>query len=139
MIHRKLHIRDWLVNVFIDDGGWLYLEPITSCLVSMGASDNTICRALELIEEDKPNQGFSISNDYGTCMFIGWTTSGSEFLNTMVHEIRHLVDAIAETHGLGNNEAVGYMSGNTALLLAEDICRLGCNRCRESESHIIHQ
>lgn len=116
------------MDVFIDegDGG---LREVSDCLLEMGADDEIMERVHGLIEEDRPNQAFTYSNDRCTCMYIGWTTSSEEFINSMIHEIRHLVDNIAEYYGLEDKETVGYISGDAAFLLAEDICEHGCVHC----------
>ena len=131
MTHRTIHIRGWRVDVFIEDG--YHPDMVMECLEDMGAENDILENAHGLIVENKPNQAFTYSNGRRTCIYIGWTTSGEEFLNSMIHEIRHLVDHIAAFYGLDNNEAVGYISGDAALLLAEDICEHGCPHCRKEE------
>ena len=131
MTHRTIHIRGWRVDVFIEDG--YHPDMVMECLEDMGAENDILEKAHGLIVENKPNQAFTYSNGRRTCIYIGWTTSGEEFLNSMIHEIRHLVDHIAAFYGLDNNEAVGYISGDAALLLAEDICEHGCPHCRKEE------
>jgi hypothetical protein len=129
MTHRTIHIRGWRVDVFIEDG--YHPDMVMECLEEMDAPNDILEKAHGLIVENKPNQAFTYSNGRHTCIYIGWTTSGEEFLNSLVHEIRHLVDHIAAFYGLENNEAVGYLSGDAALLLAEDICEHGCVHCRK--------
>jgi hypothetical protein len=129
MTHRTIHIRGWRVDVFIEDG--YHPDMVMECLEEMDAPNDILEKAHGLIVENKPNQAFTYSNGRRTCIYIGWTTSGEEFLNSLVHEIRHLVDHIAAFYGLENNEAVGYLSGDAALLLAEDICEHGCVHCRK--------
>ena len=131
MTHRTIHIRGWRVDVFIEDG--YHPDMVMECLEDMGAENDILENAHGLIVENRPNQAFTYSNGRRTCIYIGWTTSGEEFLNSMIHEIRHLVDHIAAFYGLDNNEAVGYISGDAALLLAEDICEHGCPHCRKEE------
>ena len=129
MTHRTIHIRGWRVDVFIDDlkDGSLY--ELRRCLEEMDASDSILEEANGLVMGNEPNQAFTFSNGRRTCIYIGWTTSPSEFLNSLVHELRHLVDHIAKYYGFENNEAVGYLSGDAAFLLAEDICEHGCKHC----------
>ena len=132
MIHRRLNISNlhWIVDVFIDNGSVDY-AAIIDCLYSIGATSGAVFDAMEMFDDNKPNEAFTCSTQHRhTCMYIGRTTSGNEFINSMVHELRHLVDHIASYYGIDNGEAVGYISGDTAFLLAEDICRLGCDgRC----------
>ena len=131
MTHRTIHIRGWRVDVFIDDG--YHPDMVMGCLEDMGAENDILENAHGLIVENRPNQAFTYSNGRRTCIYIGWTTSPQEFINSMIHEIRHLVDHIAEYYGLDNNEAVGYLSGDAAFLLAEDICEHGCPHCGKEE------
>lgn len=131
MTHRTIHIRGWRVDVFIEDG--YHPDVVMECLEDMGAENDILENAHGLIVENKPNQAFTYSNGRRTCIYIGWTTSPQEFINSMIHEIRHLVDHIAEYYGLDNNEAVGYLSGDAAFLLAEDICEHGCPHCGKEE------
>ena len=131
MTHRTIHIRSWRVDVFIEDG--YHPDMVMECLEDMGAENDILENAHGLIVENRPNQAFTYSNGRRTCIYIGWTTSPQEFINSMIHEIRHLVDHIADYYGLSNGEAVGYMSGDAAFLLAEDICEHGCPHCGKEE------
>jgi hypothetical protein len=124
--HRTIHIRGWRVDVFIEDSGF----DVTRCLEDIGAPEDIMERAYGMISDGNPNQAFTYSNGRRTCIWIGKTTSPEEFINSMIHEIRHLVDHIAEYYGISNGEAVGYMSGDAAFLLAEDICEHGCPHCK---------
>lgn len=131
MIHRRLDIRnlEWRVDVYIDDGS-VDPEEVLDCLCSIGASVRSIRKAERLFDRDLPNEAFTCSPRSGfTCIYIGRATSGEEFLNSVVHELRHLVDDIARYYHIGNGEAVGYISGEAAFMLASDICRLGCPNC----------
>ena len=134
MTHRTIHIRGWRMDVFIGgkdrDNG---LDDVLDTLEAMGAPFDILVRCEEMVNGGVPNQAFTYSNGKRTCIYIGWTTSGEEFINSMIHEMRHLVDHIAEFYGLSNGEAVGYISGDAAFLLAEDICEHGCPHCGKDE------
>lgn len=134
MTHRTIHIRGWRVDVFIDghDKG-NGLDEVLDTLEAMGAPFDILARCEEMVNGGIPNEAFTYSNGKRTAIYIGWTTSGEEFINSLVHEIRHLVDHIAKYYGIENNEAVGYLSGDAAFLLAEDICEHGCVHCRKDE------
>lgn len=129
--HRTIHIRGWQVDVFIEDGH--HPDEVLECLEDMGAPEDIIERAYGMISDDTPNQAFTYSNGRRTCIWIGKTDSPEEFINSMIHEIRHLVDHIADYYGISNGEAVGYMSGDAAFLLAEEICEHGCTHCKNNE------
>lgn len=127
MTHRTIHIRGWRVDVFIGDG--YHPDEVLDCLEDMDAPDGIMEKAQTMMYDGRPNEAFTYSNGRRTCIWIGKTDSHEEFLNSMIHEIRHLVDHIADYYGLSNGEAVGYMSGDAAFLLAEDICEHGCPHC----------
>lgn len=132
MIHRTIYIRGrWRVDVFIDNGN-LDIDEVMDRLVDMGASYQAMEQCYKMMERGVMNEAFTYSNGRNTCIYIGATTSGEEFLNSVVHELRHLIDHIADYYGLGNGEAVGYLSGDMAFALADDICTLGCSHCRET-------
>ena len=133
MTHRTIHIRGWRVDVFIESFQDNPMYDVLGCLESMKAPNDVLAKAKDLMWENKPNQALTYSKGRRTCIYIGWTTSPQEFINSMIHEIRHLVDHIAEYYGLDNNEAVGYLSGDAAFLLAEDICEHGCPHCGKEE------
>lgn len=134
MTHRQIHIRNWLVDVFIDDCRHFDIDEVLSVLYGMGASSETIEKARYTMQGYRPNEAFTFSVWRHTCIYIGWTTSGAEFINSIKHEIRHLIDHIANAYGIElDGEDVGYMSGDAAYLLAEDICHFGCEHCRQLE------
>ena len=134
MTHRQIHSNNWLVDVFIDDGKHFDIDEVLEVLYGMGASFEIMEKAEYMMQGFKPNEAFTFSVWRHTCIYIGWTTSGSEFLNSIKHEIRHLIDHIANAYGIKTNgEEVGYMSGDAAYQLAEDICRFGCEHCRKEE------
>lgn len=63
---------------------------------------------------------------------IGPTTSGSEFVDTLVHELHHLAVAIAGSLGIDlTEETPAYLAGDSARELADIICKMGCDHCRE--------
>lgn len=135
MRHRSVWIRNWRLDMFIDDGS-VDTERVIDTLIDMDAPFGVVRKAIKKMRVNKPNNAFTYSVWRWTCIFIGWTTSGMEFINSMVHEIRHFVDHVASAYDISpDGEAVGYLSGDTAFLLASDICELGCVRCRCNAKH----
>jgi hypothetical protein len=140
--HRTIHIRGWRVDVFIEDnanapyniqGHFNEMDEVIDCVIGIGANDDIVEKATRMLSEGNPNQAFTYSNGRRTVIWIGKTTSAEEFINSMIHELRHLVDHIAEYYSLDNNEAVGYLSGDAAFMLAEDICEHGCRHCNQTQ------
>lgn len=128
MIHRVLGIGRWTVD-FLFATKRYDVEGVLSCLYDAYAPDEIMEQAEELMLSCKYNCGFTYTNQNRrrAVVLIGPTTSGDEFQNTLVHEIRHLADAIAKSLGVPlDSERPAYISGDTAKALAEVICELGC-------------
>ena len=132
MISRVLNIGHWMIDFLFAVDGYDE-EGVLACLYEIGAPKEIIVRASEIMEDGYANCGFTFSNPYArraVCV-IGPTTSGSEFQNTFVHEIRHVADAIAKSIGYElDGEVPAYISGDAAMSLAEVVCELGCEHCR---------
>lgn len=87
---------------------------------------------MDLMESGKDNTGFTFTNPYEHCALIaiGPSSDGSEFVNTIVHEVHHLAVAIASELGVDlEGETPAYIAGDSALALAETICEMGCKHC----------
>lgn len=133
MIYRKLEILHWTCDVFISlDTYWI--DVITAAFLDCGASDSIIRRIRRNMINNEMDSGFTFSNPYlhRSVMVIGRTSNGHQFLNSFVHELRHLVDDIATCRGLRmSGEAVAYLSGDLAMQLADLVCELSCDHCRQ--------
>lgn len=71
-----------------------------------------------------PDTGLTYSNYQlrRSVLVTSRVTSFSEFINTFMHEIRHLVDHIAITDELKmGEEPVGYLTGEIGKALTKDI------------------
>lgn len=128
MVHRVLKIGTWVIDfIFAHDG--YDEEGVLSCLYEIDASLEVMRRAYRVMESGKPNRGFTFSNPqlHRSVVVVGPTTSGKQFINTFVHEVRHLADAIAKSIGYElDAEGPAYISGDSAMALADIVCRLGC-------------
>ena len=132
MIKRALRIGRWVVDFLFAEEGY-DKEGVLACLYDIYAPSDIMERAGRIMDRGRYNRGFTFSNPdlrRAVCV-VGPTTSGHQFQNTFVHEVRHVANAIAESIGydLGGEEAA-YLSGDTAMALAEVVCRLGCDHCR---------
>lgn len=128
MIHRVITIGRWTVD-FLFATKRYDIDGVLSCLYDAHAPDEIMEKAEELMLSCRYNCGFTYTNQNRrrAVVLIGPTTSGDEFQNTLVHEIRHLADAIAKSLGVPlDSERPAYISGDTAKALAEVICELGC-------------
>lgn len=133
MIKRTLRIGRWVVDFLFCEGTYDE-DGVLACLYDAYAPRWAKERATDLMRSCEYNCGFTYSNpDHRRAVvLLGPTTSGSEFLDTFTHEVRHLADAIALSIGVDlHSEPPAYVSGDTARALAEVICELGCGHCRK--------
>ena len=132
-IHRVLKIGRWVVD-FIFATKYYDVDGILSCLYDAGAPRWVMENAGELMSEGKYNTGFTYTNPEirRAVVAIGPTTSGAEYIDTLVHEIHHLAVAIASELGIDlESETPAYLAGDSARALAEVVCELGCEHCRK--------
>ena len=131
-IHRVLKIGRWVVD-FIFATKYYDVDGILSCLYDAGAPRWVMENAGELMSEGKYNTGFTYTNPaiHRAVVVVGPTTSGAEYIDTLVHEIHHLAVAIASELGIDlESESPAYLAGDSARALAEVVCELGCEHCR---------
>lgn len=132
MVHRVLKVGRWVVD-FLFAVERYDEEGTVACLRDAGAPGWVVERARGLMGRCSRDCGFTFSNPENrrAVVLIGPTSSGSEFLDTLVHEIHHLAVAIAAELGMDlESETPAYLAGDSARSLAEVVCELGCGRCR---------
>ena len=134
MIHRVLEIGRWGVD-FLFATEEYDVERVLSCLYDIDAPNIVMVRANRIMKENHLNKGFTFSNPdiKRAVVVVGPTSSGDEFLDTLVHEVHHLAVAIADSLGISlKSEAPAYLAGDSARILAGIICLLGCPECHKS-------
>lgn len=138
MIHRALIIGHWVVDFLFSEGGY-DINGVLACLRDAGAPRWIREQALDLMENCDYDCGFTYSarrpqrysyynrERHRAVVLIGPTSSGAEFLDTFVHELRHLTDTVAKSIGVAlDSEEAAYFSGDTARELADVVCKLAC-------------
>lgn len=133
MIHRVLQIGRWTVDFLFAERRY-DVDGVVACLRYLGAPRSVIDKAVRLMEEGGDNTGFLYHNPktFRALGVIGPTTSGAEFIDTLVHEIHHLAVAIASELGVSlEGESPAYLAGDSARAFADVVCQLGCPHCRE--------
>lgn len=134
MIEQIIHINDWDADVFVcyrryDE------QVLTEALRKVDAPISIIVRMREIARDDEYNTGFTYSDPRlrRSVVVIGKTTSPKEFMNTFVHEVRHLADDIASADGIAlRGEEVAYLSGSIASSLSEVVGLFTCPNCQKS-------
>lgn len=130
MTSNTIYLRpyDWILRVFFDVKPQ-HVYHVIPAMEDSAISSRIIKRATSLIRSGNRNYGFAATNSEikETVIVIGECTSREEFLNTLEHEIRHLVDDIAECYNITKSgEEVGYITGTVNTLLTQNIDRYFC-------------
>lgn len=129
--HRVLKIGRWIVD-FVFATERYDIDGILSCLYDAGAPRWVMDGADALMSSGDFNTGFTYANPeiHRAVVVVGPATRGSEFVNTLTHELHHLAVAIASELGIDlDSETPAYIAGDSARDLAEIICNLGCDHC----------
>lgn len=131
MLLRTIHINDWQADVFVCYNQ--YDERVLEdALTEVNAPIGKIVRMRQIARDDEYNTGFTFSNaiQRRSVVVIGKTTSAREFLNSFVHEVRHLADDIACADGMDlRGEEVAYLSGSIASSLFDIVGLFTCPKC----------
>lgn len=135
MIERTIHINDWCADVFLcfrhyDE------NVLEDALRRVGAPIGVVARMREIARDDEYNTGFTYSNPdmKRSVVVIGKAVSGREFMNTFVHEVRHLADDIAISSGMPlRGEKVAYLSGSIASCLFDLVGMFTCPQCQKKK------
>ena len=105
MGENDVHIEkyDWHLRVFYAVTCY-HVDEIMLSLKDIDCPELIQNRVQENLMRCDMDTGFTYSNKKlrSTVMVIGLHSSHAEFLNSFEHELRHLVDDIAETFGLDN-------------------------------------
>ena len=138
MIRAEIYLpkADWTVYAYIAVHEY-YTFEILDKMREIGADMDFRRRAFENLMSGQVNNGLTFSNpkERESVWVTALTSSAGEFFNTIVHEIRHLEQHIANDLDLDeNSEAVCYLSGDIALALFPYCKDLLCEHCRRKNS-----
>lgn len=117
-------------DVYIDDYDWYlriyydfnkeYIDELELFMKLNNFSYESIDKTCNFLNTDYLNKGVTVVNKHSrkAVIVITETTSCGEFFNTMIHELNHLSDFIAEYYDIApSGEDVSYMIGNIGMLL----------------------
>ncbi len=132
MISRRLHSAGWRFDCYFAATRYR-TGTILRALERCGASSRIMRRVERNMLRNRMDTGFTYTNPYRrhVVMVVGRSSSGAEFINSFVHELRHLADDFARGNDIAlDGEPIAYFSGDMAYALADVVCALGCDCCR---------
>lgn len=111
MIKQKFYLEryDWIVYAFY---GATEQDKVIllDCLDCIGCPQKHLNKIIENIEDGLTDNGFTYSNctTRQTILVVGEGTSNEEFMNSLVHEARHLEEHIAKTFEMDYEDEERY-------------------------------
>lgn len=106
------------------------LEEIGSLLSELGAKPLKIEQALRVIST--VNSGFTYTNydKRMSLMCIGAATSEEQYFDSVLHEVKHLVEHISTYYGVSSKgEPAAYLQGEVGRQIYRGTPRLICPEC----------
>ena len=99
MTEQEIYINryDWTVHVMYDVHSKDSMK-VRRYLRDFGCAGIPLEGAFNLVLEGEPNKGITYSNvdTRKTVVVIGWTTSKAEYMNSLSHEMLHVVQHISD-------------------------------------------
>lgn len=137
MIRQEIYIDRyrWRVHCYYAVDTY-YADEITERLIDVGCKGEFLSRAVSNLRSGRLNHGLCFSNpDMGeSVMVIGLTSSADEFMNSLMHEVRHLANQICTACDISlQSEESCYLSGNIAREIYPHVHRLLCEHCRRTQ------
>ena len=134
MIRQELFLEpyDWHVRLYYAVDAY-YIDEIVNGLVDIGCKGDFLERALQNMASRKLNNGITYSNlkKRESVVVIALTSSASQFLNSLVHEVRHLANNICEASDIDlRGEESCYVSGDIVQEIYPFVRALLCEHCR---------
>lgn len=144
MIIRDVYISkyDWFVRIYYAVTDY-HTERIVRDLQRIRCPYPIVQRVREKMAERNLDTGFTYSNAErrDTVMVVGLHSSPAEFMNSLEHELRHLVDDISKTMRLDRaGETVAYITGDINAVIAPDIQLFVCdceNHCKQKARELV--
>lgn len=135
MIRQEIRIPeyDWSVHCYFAVDAY-YVGEIVEHLVDIGCSGDYLRRARENMESGRLNHGLTFSTIGVSVMVVGLTSSAAQFLNSLTHELHHLVCHICDVRGIDvKSEEAAYLCGDVAQQMYHKVMPLLCEHCRKKE------
>lgn len=128
---RVTRIADWTIEFYFSFD--IYdKERILDALFWADAPQSLISQVAENIDDERLDEGFCYSNPYlrRTVLGTGLASSGPEVLDSIVHEIFHIVQHIAMEDGIDMfSEDAAYLAGDVSREISDIVCELSCPHC----------
>lgn len=114
---------EWDVRIFLGVAPE-HAEDIIESLLDIACPDDILSQARKHVKKGSLDTGLTYSNKGSrqSVVVVGESSTNAQFLNSFEHELRHLVDDMADALNLPlSGEAVAYLTGDANLALYSSI------------------
>lgn len=135
MIVQDIYIEnyDWCVKIYYAVSTY-WVEQILEDLRSIGCHGRELEKAERNLSAGNLNTGLTYSdfNGHNSVMVISLTSTPDEFLNSWLHEMRHLSRHIEQTFGISPyGEEAAYLAGDIGQRMFPIAKKFICEHCRK--------
>jgi hypothetical protein len=117
---------DWGI-LMVYDYDYLDFDRIRSMLQAFGMPDYKAQGAMSVLSQADTGMTLTIPSDMMSVLFISESTSDAEWFDTLIHELKHVVDHISEFYQVEpTDEAAAYLQGEIGRQLFPMIMRKVC-------------
>ena len=124
---------DWIVRAYFAVNGY-WADEILGHLQRIGADMDTMRSAARNLRSGQLNTGLTYTSPWNreTIMVVARASSGAEFFNSLLHEMKHLEEQIGSARGIDpKSEEAAYFRGGGAREIYPHIRHLLCDCCRK--------
>ena len=126
--------RDWWIMATIGIRGERDLNEVYQALMACGSPDVEAQKACMVLSRRNCGYSFSDMDRQFTLMFASETDSPEEMFDTLVHELKHIVEHISSHYGLNpKSEEAAYLQGEIAKKLFPAVALAVCPKCHEEK------
>lgn len=102
-------------------------ERIWSMLRAFGLPDYRAQAAMSVLSQTNTGMTLTIPSDLMSVLFISETTSNEEWFDTLIHELKHVVEHISEYYQVDpTSEPAAYLQGEIGRQMFPMIMRKTC-------------
>lgn len=139
MVKQTIYIEKfgWLVHAYFHKSRY-DVDEIMEKLWDLQCDSTTAKRAYENLINDRLNMGLCYSNykNKESVLVIGKTSSSSEFLNSLVHELTHLQSHVCKVFNLDPlGEDIAYFTGDLSREMYDNIKEFLCECCKKKKGY----
>ena len=119
---------DWGI-LMVYDYDYRDFDRIWSMLLAFGMPNWKAEQALMVLSRMDTGMTYSIFHDTMSVIFISEGTSDEEWFDSVMHELKHVVEHISEYYDVDpRSEAAAYLQGEIGRLIFPMVMRMVCRR-----------